>query len=104
MLGVLAARTIGCPEISRRDSSQERGNVRVDATRPPNRRRANDLPDTLATSTSQATEIVVEGRELTKIYGSGDADGATPCAASRSSSRAASSRPSWARRAPASRR
>ena len=31
-------------------------------------------PDTLATSTSQATDIVVEGRELTKIYGSGDAE------------------------------
>src|SRR6476660_1729457 len=31
-------------------------------------------PDTLATSTPQATDIVVEGRELTKIYGSGDAE------------------------------
>jgi len=31
-------------------------------------------PDTLAASTPQATDIVVEGRDLTKIYGSGDAE------------------------------
>jgi putative ABC transport system ATP-binding protein len=31
-------------------------------------------PDTLAASTPQATDIVVEGRDLTKVYGSGDAE------------------------------
>src|SRR6476659_3760442 len=31
-------------------------------------------PDTLVSTTPQATDIVVEGRELTKVYGSGDAE------------------------------
>ncbi len=31
-------------------------------------------PDTLATAPERATEIVVEGRDLTKVYGSGDAE------------------------------
>ena len=47
-----------------------------DGPAPPNlpERLRMTSPDTLATSTSQATDIVVEGRELTKIYGSGDAE------------------------------
>jgi len=31
-------------------------------------------PDTLATAPERATDIVVEGRDLTKVYGSGDAE------------------------------